>query len=728
MRKFYDLTAIALLLLLGGLTGQVKCQTPMYHTNPTISAGGNSIPFSYTNSCRGQQIYPAGVFGNPPNNMVITTLYFMPGTSYTGSQTYSNIQVYLKQDNITTLSGSVYETGMTQVFAATNYTINYVGGQWFSIQLQNPFPFDPSMPLIWEVNQQVSSGSTWYCHVHNPVPSGAYRNYSTTYNSATPIGANAYMLDMGIDLIPAFTGPNDAGVTTFVEPTRQCVGTHPVSVEIKNFGTNAIDTVTVNWSVNGIPRTPVMYTGFIDTNNGLLPNMDTVFLGNITLQSNITEYLEAWTTMPNNIVDTVWRNDTAYFDIRGQAYPTIDLGYDTTLCPGDSLTLDAGPNRDSIFWSNNETTRFTKVASTGMYKVTVYKKSCGSSDSMNLDYHNPPPTINVGGDTVICSKDSLLLNATTPGVTYRWKNNSTSPTQYVQEEGVYWVIITDANTCKSGDTLEITHYEDPGVTMTVSPDNNLCYEEPVTFTATPQTAGSIMYQWKINGIDAIPPTAMNTFSPTNLVNSDTVDVDLLTDLCVSGVAAIPSNRIRVKISPLPRDINLIPDVDTVVENRAKNYGVQHFSGHTYLWRVKGGVIVGDSLSNIVKVRWGPANPTAMLTLIETDEKNCTRPNELPVVIISVVGINEEQNIELGNAYPNPANQTINIPVYAGDKSDIQLDLLDVTGKIVHNVYSGEVSSNRIFEVDISSLEQGMYFYRITTSQGLNRMEKITIRR
>lgn len=522
------------------------------------------------------------------------------------------------------------------------------------------------------------------------------------------------------------TSPNDAGVTDFIEPVTTCVGTHPVSVEIKNYGINQINSVQVNWRVNGILQPPVSYNQLLDTANGMGSNVDTVTLGNIVLASAITDHIEAWTSLPNGIADTVTSNDTAYLDITGQAYPTIDLGLDTTICPGDSITLDAGPNRDSIIWSTSNTnSRFLSVSSQGIYKVDVYKKACKSSDSIMLSHFNAPPSVDLGNDTTICWDDSVHLDATSSGVSYLWQNNSTSSTQYASNAGTYWVILKDANTCKSGDTIEIDVHQMPSISLTVAPGNNICYGDAFTFRAIPKTAGSIMYQWKINGMNSGVPTTSNTFSPTELEYGDTVSVVLLTDLCVPGVAEIPSNEIVMFINPVPKKISNIQQVDTVIEFTTKLYAIGSMTNHSYLWRVSGGEIVGDSTSNTVKVDWDGPNSNASITLIESDNQNCTRPNVLPVVIISVVGVENENNVTLGEPYPNPANDYLFIPGKFDGNVMIQIQLLDLNGKIMRKIRFEGTGSN-IIMMNLDGITSGMYYCRLITDNGTTIVEKIVI--
>jgi gliding motility-associated-like protein len=51
--------------------------------------------------------------------------------------------------------------------------------------------------------------------------------------------------------------------------------------------------------------------------------------------------------------------------------PDLDLGNDTTICAGSTVTLDAGPGFDEYLWSNNATTQTITVSTAGTYSVDV---------------------------------------------------------------------------------------------------------------------------------------------------------------------------------------------------------------------------------------------------------------------------------------------------------------------------------------------------------------------
>lgn len=107
------------------------------------------------------------------------------------------------------------------------------------------------------------------------------------------------------------TAENDAGVTAIDSPASFCPGNHNIVATVKNFGINQIHSVTVNWTFNGILQTPVIYNQTLDTFSGTGPNSAQIVLGSKTFVANQLDDIVAWTSMPNNLVDTAIGNDSA---------------------------------------------------------------------------------------------------------------------------------------------------------------------------------------------------------------------------------------------------------------------------------------------------------------------------------------------------------------------------------------------------------------------------------
>ena len=89
------------------------------------------------------------------------------------------------------------------------------------------------------------------------------------------------------------------------------------------------------------------------------------------------------------------------------------------------------------------------------------------------------------------------------------------------------------------------------------------------------------------------------------------------------------------------------------------------------------------------------------------------PNALGIKVMEpVTSANELTNIKI-LAYPNPAMNSITIALKASGK--IALTVTDISGKIVLN--STELLFNEKAEIDISTLESGVYLLKIRTNDG-----------
>lgn len=138
-------------------------------------------------------------------------------------------------------------------------------------------------------------------------------------------------------------------------------------------------------------------------------------------------------------------------------YPTKNLGKDTIICHGTSTLLDAG-NAGSLYqWNTGDTTQSIFVSNAGSYTVDVNRENCITSDTIQIDVR-PPLFINLGNDTVLCDKDSLILDASTPNGTYLWQDGSTYPSLVVYKEGHYSVLVR--NECDSlTDEIEVDYFD-----------------------------------------------------------------------------------------------------------------------------------------------------------------------------------------------------------------------------------------------------------------------------
>jgi len=147
--------------------------------------------------------------------------------------------------------------------------------------------------------------------------------------------------------------------------------------------------------------------------------------------------------------------DTVFINV--VSVPIINIGRDTILCQGDSITLKAKTNafRKSIVWSTLKTDSILKVKTTGVYWAMVNDTMCSSlMDTVRVTFQNKL-SLNLGKDTFICRGKSYLINApVTGGQNWLWHDNSKATTNLATTAGKKYVKVT-AGACSVSDTIII---------------------------------------------------------------------------------------------------------------------------------------------------------------------------------------------------------------------------------------------------------------------------------
>jgi gliding motility-associated-like protein len=135
--------------------------------------------------------------------------------------------------------------------------------------------------------------------------------------------------------------------------------------------------------------------------------------------------------------------------------PVLNIGSDSTICPDDSLRLDAGAAFSSYQWSTGSQNQTIWALTKGTYWVqTVTANGCILRDSMVLANY-PAPVVDLDPDTVLCTGASRQLSAGDGFASYLWNDGSTSSTLTVSATGQYWVKVTDDQGCYTADTVTI---------------------------------------------------------------------------------------------------------------------------------------------------------------------------------------------------------------------------------------------------------------------------------
>ncbi|PSR02365.1 MAG: hypothetical protein BRD50_07335, partial [Bacteroidetes bacterium SW_11_45_7] len=209
---------------------------------------------------------------------------------------------------------------------------------------------------------------------------------------------------------------------------------------------------------------------------------------------------------------------------------------DTTVCPGDSVQLDAGfPNFDYT-WNTGDTTQTIWVDTTGTYSVTVIDTSgaagCTGSDTADVTLANIP-VADAGPDKSICPGDTATLTAS-GGSNYVWSNGNTDSTIEVSPatSTTFSVTVTNTEGCSNSDSVTVDFLQTPQVNLQ---DATICPGSIYQFNA----GSGQSYQWSTGDttqtltVDTAGTYAVTVTNNGGCTDSDTASLTFGSNLTVN---------------------------------------------------------------------------------------------------------------------------------------------------------------------------------------------------
>src|SRR5690606_36933249 len=104
------------------------------------------------------------------------------------------------------------------------------------------------------------------------------------------------------------TSPNDAGIVSIDSPNIPSCTAPDVWVTLINDGSNVLNSVNFNWSVNGAAQPTLAWSGNLDSLGG---TTSPIWIGTFAFSPG--DVLRVWTSDPNGQQDSFDENDTLEF-------------------------------------------------------------------------------------------------------------------------------------------------------------------------------------------------------------------------------------------------------------------------------------------------------------------------------------------------------------------------------------------------------------------------------
>ena len=146
----------------------------------------------------------------------------------------------------------------------------------------------------------------------------------------------------------------------------------------------------------------------------------------------------------------------------------------------------------TYLWSTGDTTAKIIPTVTGIYTVTC-TSNLGCTATATYNYVAPPaPVVNITSTGVLCSGNTVTLDAGPGFATYLWDDASTGQTRVVTAAGTYYVTVTNAQGCIGSDTIDVV--ADTSLKADFTVDLHLGCENDTIFL-TNNSTGAVTYNW-----------------------------------------------------------------------------------------------------------------------------------------------------------------------------------------------------------------------------------------
>jgi gliding motility-associated-like protein len=189
----------------------------------------------------------------------------------------------------------------------------------------------------------------------------------------------------------------------------------------------------------------------------------------------IYENYKYFVEMRQNDCDGCIRWDSINLKVLPAPYTT--LGYDKTICFGDSVRFSVSDLKAQHNWSDGSTGMSIIAKKPGAYwvKSEYNNNGCPVYDTVTLSV-NPDISFEFGNDTVLCTGEKLLLSPGVAGTSPVWQDGSYHTAFNVTTAGKYWSRIY-LNGCIKSDTINVAYVNAEAVSL--GSDTIICQNDPL---------------------------------------------------------------------------------------------------------------------------------------------------------------------------------------------------------------------------------------------------------
>ncbi len=327
--------------------------------------------------------------------------------------------------------------------------------------------------------------------------------------------------------------------------------------------------------------------------------------------------------------------------------PDVSISGTSPICAGNTINLTSsggiiyswsGPQSYSSPVQNPSISN-AQTAMSGTYTVTVTDaNSCVSAKSVNITV-NPLPVINISGTSPICIGNTINLTSS-GGTGYSWSGplgysssgqNPSILNAQPTMSGIYTVTVTDANSCVSERSVNITVNPLPDVT--ISGTTPICAGNIIRLTSS----GGTGYSW------SGPQSYSSSVQNPSLLNAMTTMSGTYTVTVTDVNNCVASKSINITVNPLPAIT--ISGTSPVCAGNTINLASS--GGTAYNWTGPGSFT--SAMQNPVILN-STVHMSGTYTVTVTDANSCLDSKSVDITInpLPVVNLSSNSPVCAGN--------------------------------------------------------------------------------
>ncbi len=207
------------------------------------------------------------------------------------------------------------------------------------------------------------------------------------------------------------------------------------------------------------------------------------------------------------------------FHVNYSAVLPLNLGNDTSICVGGSITLaPVIPSGSSLTWSTGATGPSIVVNTAGTYWANISSGGCTGADTINVTI-KPIPPVHLGPDVMVCEGTAISLQSSDTYVSpaYLWSNGNTTAGISPTTSATYILHVTEGG-CTGADTVNVLFKPIPQVKL--GNDTIICLGNSIVLSS--KEPANAQYYWNTGSTDSsIVVSAAGTYQLTVTTNGCT---------------------------------------------------------------------------------------------------------------------------------------------------------------------------------------------------------------